>query len=499
MEKTKVTIINPPFIEKPTVGVTIPLGVLYLAGYLRGYGVDVEMIDAQGEGIFRRTSWFDGTFLIGLPIDEIAKRIDPKTDYITISTNFSPQQRVHLEIIKKIKEMFPDKPIIIGGNDATAHFDVYLKHGVNFAVLGEGENTLFELVTCLKENKDYTKLDGLAWLENNEVKSNKKTKFIQDLDTVPFPARDLINLENYWKRKFSHGPVTANYTPVTFSRGCPLSCSYCSSIVFWQRTWRHRSPKNFVDELEECYTKYGITEFEVMDDNFTLNMSLAVDVCKDIIARGLGSKIKWSTPNGVRPEKMNEENLKIFKEAGCKYLVFAPESGSQRLLKEVYNKFIDTNLILRNVEICHKIGIRTGCFIITGLYVETDEDYALTKNYVKQLAKAGLDEAVVFPMLPYPNTPLTKKYFADIDPVLLEQDSGANMNDLPSWYPDREKANKKISGLYKTFYFYKSLYHPISQLRMFKNILIHKQETKTERSALALISRFLGITPKATA
>ncbi len=498
MEKTHVTLINPGFIEKPTVGVTIPLGVIYLAGYLRGNGVDVDLVDAQGEGIFQRNKWHDNTFYIGLTFDEIVKRISPKTDYITISTNFSPQQRIHLELIKRIRVKYTNKPIIVGGNDATAHFDLYLKNGADFAVLGEGENTLYELVKCLRNNEDFTKLDGLAWVENNEIKSNKKTKFIQDLDTVPFPARDLIPLENYWKKLYSHGPVTTKYTPVTFSRGCPLSCSYCSSIVFWQRTWRHRSPKNFVDELEECYNNYGITEFEIMDDNFTLNMSLAVDVCKEIMARGLGSKIKWSTPNGVRPEKMNEENLKLFKEAGCKYLIFAPESGSQRLLKEVYNKFIDTDLILKIVEICHKIGIRTGCFIITGLYVETDEDYNLTKQYVKKLAKAGLDEVCVFPMLPYPNTPLTKKYFADIDPVLMEQDSGANMNDLPSWYPEKEKANKKIATLYKMFYLYKSLYHPASQLRMFRNILISKQETKTERSAKALLFRFLKITPKAT-
>ena len=496
MEKIHVTLINPPFIEKPTVGVTIPLGVIYLAGYLRGRGIDVDLIDAQGEGIFKRSKWFDNTFLIGLPIDKIIQRINSKTDYITISTNFSPQQRVHLEIIKKIRERFPEMPIIIGGNDATAHFDVYLEKGVNFAVLGEGENTLFELVSCLNSNEDYTKLDGLAWTENSEIKSNKKTKFIQDLDTVPFPARDLIPLENYWKKLYSHGPVTTKYTPITFSRGCPLSCSYCSSIVFWQRTWRHRSPKNFVDEIEECLAKYGIIEFEIMDDNFTLNMSLAVDVCKEIINRNLGSKIKWSTPNGVRPEKMNEENLKLFKEAGCKYLIFAPESGSQRLLKEVYNKFIDLDLILKNVRICHKVGIKSGCFIITGLHVETDEDFRLTKEYVKQLAKVGLDEVCVFPMLPYPNTPLTKKYFAGIDPVLLEQDSGANMNDLPDWYPEKEKANKKIATLYKTFYLYKSLYHPAKQLKMFKNILISKQETKTERSAKKLLARFLKLTPK---
>src|SRR3989338_1275620 len=104
MEKIHATIINPGFIEKPTVGVTIPLGVIYLAGYLRGYGAEVELIDAQGEGIFKRNKWHDGTFYIGLSFDEIVNRINPKTDYITISTNFSPQQRIHLELIKRIRE-----------------------------------------------------------------------------------------------------------------------------------------------------------------------------------------------------------------------------------------------------------------------------------------------------------------------------------------------------------------------------------------------------------
>ena len=233
-----------------------------------------------------------------------------------------------------------------------------------------------------------------------------------------------------------------------------------------------------------------------MDDNFTLNMQLAVDVCKDIISRGLGKKIRWSTPNGVRPEKMNAEILKLFKEAGCKYLIFAPESGSQRLLKEVYNKFIDLELVIKNVAICHKIGIRTGCFIITGLYVETDEDFKQTRIFVRRLARAGLDEICVFPMLPYPNTPMTKKLFSHIDPVLMEQDTGSNINDLPSWYPEKEKANSKIATLYKTFYFYKTLYHPSSQVRMITNILRAKQETKTERSARAILNKFLKVREK---
>ncbi len=489
MNNVNVTIINPPLIEKPTVSLAVPMGVAYLAGYLRK-SFDVQVIDAVGEGIFQKNKWGDIIY-IGLNFDQIVSKINPRADYITVATNFSTQQRMYVEILKRIREKFPDTAIIVGGNDPTMHPDFYLEHGANFAVLGEGEATCYDLIECLSTGKDYSQLDGLSFMDSNkEIKVNKKTKFVQNLDEIPFPARDLIPLENYWKRKFSHGPVVNKFTSITSSRGCPLTCSYCASIVFWQRTWRARSPMNFVDEIEECITKHGITHFEINDDNFTLNMGRAVEICKEIINRGL--KITWTTPSGVRPEKMNEENLQLFKDAGCKYLIFAPESGSQRLLKEVYSKFIDLELIVKLVNICHKIGIKTGCFIITGLAkAETEEDYTLTTNYVKRLAKAGLDEICPAPMLPYPNTPITKKYFADIDPALMEQDAGANVNDLPDWYPDREIANQRIAGVYKTFYFYKSLYHPFKQLRMMRNILTSKQETKTERSFSLFLSKSL--------
>lgn len=489
MRKANVTIINPPLIEKPTVSLAVPMGVAYLAGYLR-QSFDVQVIDAVGEGIFQKNEWGNEVY-IGLSFEQIVSKINPKVDFITIATNFSTQQRIYVKIIEKVREKFPKTPIIVGGNDPTMHPEFYFGVGADFAVLGEGEETCHDLIMKLWNKESYSSLDGLSYRDaDGSIKVNKKTKFVQNLDTIPFPARDLIPLENYWKRKFSHGPVQSKFTSITSSRGCPLTCSFCASIVFWQRTWRARSPKNFVDEIEECVTKHGITHFEINDDNFTLNMGRAVEVCNEIIKRGL--KITWTTPSGVRPEKMNEENLKLFKESGCVYLIFAPESGSQRLLKEVYNKFIDLELILRNVDICHRVGIRTGCFIITGLVkAESEEDYKLTLNYAKKLAKAGLDEICPAPMLPYPNTPITKKYFEGIDPALMEQDAGANINDLPDWYPDKEIANKRIAGVYKTFYKYKSLYHPLSQLRMMMNILTSKQETKTERSFSLFLSKSL--------
>jgi len=492
MKKTHVTIINPPIVEKATIATTIPLGVAYLAGYVRGKGMEVDLIDALGEKIFQRNFWEEKNInYIGMSFDEMVDRINPDTDFICLSANFSLQEKMHLEIIKGVRKRFPDKVLIVGGNDSTLHPEVYLKNNVDFAILGEGENTLYSVISKVTAGEDYSTIDGVAYKEKDgTIKKNPKTVFIQNLDEVPFPARDLLPLENYWKKKFSHGPIKEKYTPIASSRGCPLNCAYCSSIVFWQRKWRARSPMNFVDELEECFNRYGITEFEFEDDVFSFNMQRAVDICNEIIRRGLGKKIKWSTPNGIRPEKMNRDVLKTFKEAGCKYLVFAPESGSQRLLREVYNKFIDLDLIAELVGICHEIKIRVAAFIIVGLPAQTDEDYRLTKSYIQRLAKQGLDEVCVFPMWPYPNTPITEKYFKGYTETLEEEDAGPGS--LPEWYPNRKDVMKRIREMYAAFYRAKLLHHPLKCAGMVKNILLSSQETKTERSVLAFISKFIG-------
>jgi len=488
LKKPHVTIINPPIIDKATIATTIPLGVIYLAGYVRDNGIDTSLIDGLGEKIFQRNHWRDNLYYIGMSFDEIVNKINPETNFICLSANFTLQRKFHLEIIERIRKKFPETKLIVGGNDSTLYPEEYLKYNVDFAILGEGENTLYELVMKLTNGEDYTQLDGLAFKEEDgTIRVNPKTKFIQNLDDVPFPARDLIPLENYWKKKISHGPIKERYTPIASSRGCPLNCAYCSSIVFWQRIWRYRSPNNFVDELEECYNKFGITEFEIEDDVFSFNMQRAVDICNEIIRRGLGSKIKWSTPNGIRPENMNREVLTTFKKAGCKYLVFAPESGSQRLLKEVYNKFINLDLIADMVGICHDLKIRCAAFIIIGLPVQTEEDYRLTKKYIQRLAKQGLDEIVVFPMWPYPNTPITEKYFKDYNDSLEEDDSGS----LPSWYPNRKRVAKKIAEMYAAFYRTKLLHHPLMCIDMVKNVLTSKQETKTERIVLSAISKYI--------
>src|SRR3989344_5498224 len=146
MKAPDVTIINPPLIEKPTVSLAVPMGVAYLAGYARAKGFNVQVIDAVGEGIFQKNAWTGNELYIGLSFDEIISKINPEVDFITVATNFSTQQKMYVDIIKKIREKYPSTPLIVGGNDPTMHPDFYLKNGADFAVLGEGESSFYEII-----------------------------------------------------------------------------------------------------------------------------------------------------------------------------------------------------------------------------------------------------------------------------------------------------------------------------------------------------------------
>ena len=480
MTTIKIAIINPPRLDKKsnyTAALTIPLGICYLASYLRENNIDVKIIDALGSDINKIRKYDDNFDYIGMEISEITKEISD-CDVIGISANFSVQQRLLLEIIKKLRETFPEKIIVAGGNEATINYKLYLDNGVDYIVLGEGEETLLKLIKYLEKNRKPVMINGLAFYNKKKLVVNEK-KYIDNLDKMPFPARDMLPLENYWSAKKSHGPVTRKFTSIITSRGCPYNCSFCSSSLFWSRMWRKRSIDSVIEEIEECINKYGITEFELEDDNLTLDKERAKELFRKIIEKGL--KINWTTPNGVRSDHVDEEMLDLMKKSGCNHLTFAPESGSKRILKEIYNKSIDIDRIKILVKKCNKIGIKTACFFVVGTPPETKKDRKYTERYIIDLARCGLDEIGIFPCMPYPGTEIRKFY--DMNSIREELIIG----DIPDWYPNADEVSKFIKGLYIDFFVNKFLYHPKKFLSTIKNLITRKQELKMDRTIFSYI------------
>ncbi len=478
--KKPIVLINPPIAEIPKSQIfvtTIPLGLAYLAAQLMKNGFEAKVIDALGLALKKRTDW-QGLKLRGLTVKEIIAMVPKETEFICMSANFTPQHKLYLDLVLSLRKAFPKSRIILGGNEATANYARYLEKGADYCILGEAEETLLKLVRAVVEKKSVGSIDGIAFKKAGKPKLNPKTSFINELDKLAFPARRLFPLENYWKAKSSHGPVNKKFTPIISSRGCPFDCSYCSSSVFWQRQWNSRSPENFVQEMQECVDKLGITEFEIEDDNLTLKLDRAKKIFNLIIEKNLN--VTWTAPNGVRSENLDRQTLELMKRSGCVLLVLAPESGSQRLLREVYNKRVDLENIAKVAKDCHGLGIKTTAFFVVGLPVETEEDRDETRAYLKRLAKIGVDEVGVFPCMPYPRTEVRRKYFSEgiagIDDLTI--------GEVPEWYPNHKEVDAYVKELYFTFMLYKGIYHPIKMMKSLAGIISNKQSLKIERELI---------------
>ena len=279
-------------------------------------------------------------------------------------------------------------------------------------------------------------------------------------------------METYWNRKEAHGPMRNKYTPIFSSRGCPFSCSYCSSPIFWQKKWRPRSPKNVVDEIDYCVKNFGITDFHFEDDNLTLKKDRIIEICREIIGRKL--KITWNTPNGIRGDTVDFEVLHWMKKAGCMHITIAPETGSEHVLK-LMNKSVNLEHQVEIVKIANKLGMNTCAFFIIGFPGENAEDREKTKKYIGRLAAAGLDEVGIFIFTPLPGTKIFSKY-----KNIYSRNWEKCMVTAPHWRKDYKDLQNYRKILYMNFFRNQALHHPKKILNYGKNLLTGRQETKTD-------------------
>lgn len=356
-----------------------PLGIASLAAFLRHRNhipriLDLAMEDKDPE--------------------EICKEFKP--DYIGFSVT-TPLYGKACAIAKKLKANFPKSKIIFGGPHSSVDIEGVLKQNfVDFVVFGEGELTLAELV----DSRPLSDIKGLSYKSNGKVIKNPARELIKDLDGLPMPAYDLLSIDRYPNHPLSIRRPNAS---IITSRGCPFGCPYCNKSIFG-RTFRKMSYKKVVDQMQHLVDKYGIKEFQIVDDVFTLDTKRIWDICSEILKRRL--KIKWMTPNGVRTEGLELDTLKIMKRSGCHYLYIGIESGSPRILERI-NKGITTEGIRRSVQLINKTGIKVGAFFMIGLPDETEEDIRKTIDFAKSLP---LDSVKFGILVPLPGTEVFEEF-----------------------------------------------------------------------------------------
>jgi radical SAM superfamily enzyme YgiQ (UPF0313 family) len=344
--------------------VTAPLGVGYIAAYLRQKGCSVKIIDNNIEKMN------DDAF------SEYLKKNQPRYIGISILTTSYANAISMASVARKV---IKDSVLIAGGAHASAlPFELLRNSCFDIVVKGEGEETMADLISTMDAGKDLKEVQGIIYREQGGVKENEDREPIEDLDSLPMPAYDLLPMDKYFvasTRRLSSGKVGAIVT----SRGCSYKCSFCSKAVFKQGV-RYRNPSKVIEEIKHLTDEYGIKEFIVWDDTFTMNEAHAIAISEGI--RKLGKKIYWSCYSRV--EHASDRLYKILYQGGCRELSFGAESGSQSILDSICknNRVED---ITRAVECCKRNKLMSFCCFVLGFPGETADTINKTLDFAKKL------------------------------------------------------------------------------------------------------------------
>ncbi len=411
--------INPPILVKSTevetyVRVVFPIGLAYLAGFLEREKYPVRIIDALAYA-HRTPERIDEDMVhCGLPFTSIGAQISEwKPQLIGIPIFSTVLRHSAYKLIEYVHRHFPDIPLVVGGQHASVQPEECLtRAGIDYLCVGEGESVLLDLARSLERDPQCPNLDiaGLGYKKQDKVVLNPPRPHCTDLDSLPFPARHLLPLEEYHlaakKCMAMNSLSTANkrWTSVVTSRGCPFSCVFCSIHLTAGKKWRPRSPENILDELEQLIRVDRIQHVAFIDDNMTLNR-----VRMDAILDGIEKRelhFEWSTPNGVRADTLSKELLVRMKRAGCQRICVAPESGNQDVVDHIIKKRQDLQHVVNVVKWSKEIKLLVDAFFVIGFPDETSDNVRETIAFAKRLKKLGLSGASIAVATPFYGTEL---------------------------------------------------------------------------------------------
>ena len=365
----KIFLINPPArsVQRESI-IVPPLGLMYIGAKLKKAGFNVKIKDAFAE----RMNWQDFT-------DYIKKA---RPDIMGIG-GMSPVVDTSFRAIKIARPY--TRHIIMGG----PHISLYKQKifhmcpEIDFGVIGEGEETTLELIRALDHGKS---IDGITGVVTADIQ-NKKRELIRDIDTIPFPDRDMVPYRLYRYPLLKDRYVTTMFT----SRGCPYHCTFCDKSTFGS-IWRPRSVENVLSEIDEIVNYDHIKSIIFYDDLFTLNKERVMALCEGILKQGY--RFDWKCEGRVN--LVDLEMLKLMKRAGCSINAYGVESGNQIGL-DYLNKKTETEDIRRAFFLTRQAGIRTIAYFILGIPVESYRDEMNTIEFAKEIKPTYAQFSILSP------------------------------------------------------------------------------------------------------
>lgn len=383
----KILLIKSGNLNTRAIGVTPPLGLMYIASYIKATRGDKVRI-------------FDIRFYKD-PLNRIYRIIDEfEPDLIGISA-LTLEASAMYQIAHFIKTV-SDIPVIAGGPHASSvPKEILQNRDIDAVVVGEGEITFKNFLDTLEKKHSPEMISGIGYRRDGEIVVNQPGPLIHHLDNLPFPSWDLIELEKYADTAsmsiIGYGP----YMVLLTSRGCPFHCTYCHNIM--GKAFRARSVENVLEEMRILIRQYHIDDFEIIDDISNFDRERFKRIMRGIIDNGW--KVTLSFPNGVRTDLLDEETVHLMKQAGTAEVSIAVETATPRLQKMV-KKGLNLEKVRHIIDVCIQEGMYVRGFFMLGFPSETEEEIKATIDFA---CKSKMHGALFFLVNPFGGTELSKQ------------------------------------------------------------------------------------------
>lgn len=399
MRFSRVLLVNPYY--KGRFPPFLPGGLAYIAEALKNEGVEYDFVNMG----------------LDKSMHNLRKRISSFSPNLVGVQMMTFQHKQTYNLIRKIKDMFPDLPIVVGGPHVSTMRTVVLEENecIDYGIVLEGEKTIVELV---RGDLPILEIKGLIFRQGSGIRYTGDREFIEDLDSIPFPRYEKFDLQKI--------PTTS--IPIVSSRGCPYDCTYCPSKTAIGKKLRVRTAENVVDEIQYWYRR-GYKSFDFYDDNFTFYKQRVYEICDEIERRGL-TDLKLKCDNGIRADRVDRELLARMKQVGFVWLSFGVESGNDRILKNL-KKGEKLEAIERTIKDACELGFEVELLFMIGSPGETEAE--VHDSIELALKYHPIANVNFYTLIPFPGTELFE-WVKEHNYFLRSPDE--YLNECPHWIND---------------------------------------------------------------
>ncbi len=412
MNDGPVCLIRPPAVETfrfSSLSITPPLGLAFVAGALEHAGHRVHVLDAVTAAPTTHTRYFRG-YLVGLRVDDLVDRIPDDAKLVGITALFTHEWPSIVKLVEAIKARRPELTVLLGGEHVTSMPEFcLLTSQADVLVLGEGEETVCELVDALDRGVPLAEMLGVAYRDGDDVVVNPRRSRTLEIDDIQPPAWHLIDLDTYHEHRWMGGMWSSNKSvPILATRGCPYQCTYCSAPNMWTPRWIPRDPKKVVDEIEYYMERFGARNFPFQDLTAIIRREWIVDFCNEVLDRGL--EFTWQMPTGTRSEAIDAEVADLLRRTNMVSMAYAPESGSETT-RQLIKKKMKTDRLFESMTCAVDAGLNVMVFMVIGFPHDTDEHIRENLEFFEKIADIGINDAAVGFYMALPGTQIFESLY----------------------------------------------------------------------------------------